>query len=56
MPHIIGGITAVVLGVAGVIHWWDNFGDFLRGFIPLVLLVGGITAISVGWRFKARMK
>ena len=48
MPHIIGGAIAAVLGIMGIVGWWDNFGDFLRGFIPLAFLVGGLIAISTG--------
>jgi hypothetical protein len=54
MTHIIGGVIAAVLGIMGIIGWWDNFGDFLRGFIPLVLFVGGIVAISTGMKTKEK--
>ncbi len=56
MAHIIGGIIAAILGIMGIIGWWDNFGDFLRGFIPLVLFVGGIIAISTGMKLKEKEK
>ena len=56
MAHIIGGIIAALLGIMGIIGWWDNFGDFLRGFIPLVLFVGGIIAISTGMKLKEKEK
>lgn len=56
MAHIIGGMIATALGVLGMIGWWDNFGDFLRGSIPLILLVGGAVAIGTGIRFKAKGK
>ena len=48
MAHIIAGAVAAVLGLMGIIGWWDNFGDFLRGFIPLALLIGGLVAIATG--------
>ena len=48
MVHIIGGAIAAILGLLGIIGWWDNFGDFLRGFLPLALLVGGLIAVSAG--------
>ncbi|MBF0489296.1 MAG: hypothetical protein HQL15_01580 [Candidatus Omnitrophica bacterium] len=50
MAHIIGGIIAAVLGVFGIIGWWDNFGDFLRGSIPLFLLIGGLIALNTGFK------
>lgn len=56
MSHMMGGIIAVILGMMGIIGWWDNFGDFLRGFIPLVLFVGGLVAISTGMRLKEKGK
>lgn len=56
MSHMMGGVIAVILGVMGIIGWWDNFGDFLRGFIPLVLFVGGLVAISTGMRLKEKGK
>ena len=48
MAHIIGGGIAVVLGIMGIIGWWDNFGDFLRGGVPLFLLIAGLVALGTG--------
>ncbi|MBF0531959.1 MAG: hypothetical protein HQL23_02560 [Candidatus Omnitrophica bacterium] len=48
MAHIIGGAIAAVLGICGIIGWWDNFGDFLRGGVPLFLLIGGLIALNTG--------
>jgi hypothetical protein len=48
VTHIIGGIIAVVLGIIGIFGWWDNFGDFLRGFMPIALLIIGLIAVSTG--------
>ena len=56
MSHIIGGVIAAVIGIMGIIGWWDNFGDFLRGFIPLVLLIGGLVGISTGLKLKEEGK
>ncbi len=46
--HVLGGIVAVVLGAMGIVGWWDNFGEFLRGCMPLILLIGGLVAIGAG--------
>ena len=54
MAHIIGGAIAVALGIMGIIGWWDNFGEFLRGCIPLILFIGGLTAISIGLQLKKK--
>lgn len=48
MAHIIGGAIVAILGVIGIIGWWDNFGDFLRGGLPLILLIVGLIALSTG--------
>ncbi len=48
MNHLIGGAIAAVLGIMGIVGWWDNFGDFLRGAVPLFLLIAGLVAISTG--------
>ena len=52
MTHIIGGIIALLLGIMGIIGWWDSFGDFLRGSVPLVLLIGGLIALATGLQTK----
>jgi hypothetical protein len=56
MAHIIGGIIAALLGILGIIGWWDNFGDFLRGSIPLILFIGGLVAISTGLKLREKSK
>ncbi len=56
MAHIIGGCVAVVLGLMGIIGWWDNFGDFLRGSLPLALLIGGLIAVSTGIQLSQKKK
>lgn len=48
MPHIIGGVIVAILGLWGIIGWFDNFGDFLRGAVPLLLLIGGLIALNTG--------
>lgn len=50
MTHIVGGIIAVVLGIMGIMGWWEDFGEFLRGCMPLIFLVGGLLAIGTGMR------
>jgi len=56
MVHIIGGVIAAVLGILGIIGWWDNFGDFLRGAVPLFLLVGGLIALNTGLKLRKGKK
>ena len=52
MVHVIGGAIAAVFGIMGIIGWWENFGAFLRGCLPLTLLVGGLIAINTGIQLK----
>ncbi|MBF0123457.1 MAG: hypothetical protein HQL21_08675 [Candidatus Omnitrophica bacterium] len=56
MVHIIGGAIAALLGIIGIIGWWDNFGDFLRGGMPLVLFIGGLVALNTGLKFLKEKK
>jgi len=48
MKHIIFGLVSALLGIWGIIVWWDEFGEIMRGFIPFVLLVIGIIGILAG--------
>lgn len=48
MVALIGGLAALVLGVIGLIGWWDEFLWLLKGVIPLVLLLGGALATYLG--------
>ncbi|MBF0386936.1 MAG: hypothetical protein HQL20_03675 [Candidatus Omnitrophica bacterium] len=56
MVHIIGGSIAAVLGIIGIIGWWDNFGDFLRGAMPLAIFIGGLVALNTGLKFLKEKK
>lgn len=49
MPLIIGGIFASVLGIAGLLYWFREFLAILAGALPIVLILGGILAIYVGY-------
>jgi len=50
MLHIIIGITAIVLGLLGVVRNWYMFIDTLGVIIPLALLGFGIVALLAGIR------
>ncbi|MBN1829461.1 MAG: hypothetical protein JW884_10000 [Deltaproteobacteria bacterium] len=49
MQVLIGGIVAAVLGLIGLIFWWQEFLIILMGGIPIILLLGGALAIYVGY-------
>ena len=48
MKILTGGIIASLLGLAGLIGWWQEFVAILQGAIPPLLLVGGLIAIYAG--------
>ncbi|HDD43623.1 MAG TPA: hypothetical protein ENG63_02000 [Candidatus Desulfofervidus auxilii] len=48
MKILIGGLAALVLGVAGIIVFWKQFLIFLAGGIPLLLLLFGALASYLG--------
>ena len=48
MAGIIGGGIAIILGLLGVIFWWDYFIAILKGGIPVILLLGGIIVLVAG--------
>ena len=48
LTGIVGGGIAVVLGLLGLIFWWDLFLILLKGSVPLILLLGGIISLVAG--------
>lgn len=48
MVAMIGGLAALLLGLIGLIAWWDEFLWLLKGCIPLILLLGGALAVYLG--------
>lgn len=50
MTHLIVGLTLLALGAWGMIAWWGDFGEFLRGLIPLLLVLVGLVGIGAGLR------
>jgi flagellar motor component MotA len=49
MTALLGGIVALVLGLIGIIVWWGDFLEILRGSVPLILLLGGALAAYLGF-------
>lgn len=56
MAHVVGGAIVALLGLVGIIVWWDNFGDFLRGGLPFMLLIVGLIAVNAGLKLKKGKK
>jgi hypothetical protein len=55
MKHVIFGLVSALLGIWGIIVWWDEFGDVMRGLVPLVLLVIGIIGIMAGLQVQKEL-
>ncbi len=48
MVALIGGVAALILGVIGLIAWWEEFIWLLKGVVPVILLLGGALAAYLG--------
>jgi hypothetical protein len=49
MSLLIAGAVAAVLGIVGLIAWWNDFFIILRGAAPLAMLLSGILAVYIGY-------
>jgi hypothetical protein len=49
MAALAGGVGALVLGVIGIIVWFGDFLDLLKGGVPLMLILGGALAAYLGF-------
>ena len=50
MVHVIVGLVFVTLGAWGIIEWWDDFGEVLRGLVPLLIALWGLAALGAGFQ------
>lgn len=48
MVALVGGVAALVLGIIGLVGWWSDFIDLLKGAIPVILLLGGALVTYLG--------
>lgn len=48
MSLLIGGAVSVIIGLLGLIFWWNDFLVILKGGLPLVFICGGILAVYIG--------
>ena len=46
---VIGGLIAIVLGVVGLVNWWEEYiVGFLISGLVIILLFGGLLAVMAG--------
>ena len=45
---VLGGIVAILLGVTGLVCWWDWFIHALQATVPAILILGGLIALFAG--------
>jgi hypothetical protein len=48
MTNLVIGLICLAVGAWGLVAWWEEFGDVLRGFVPLLLVLLGLAAIGAG--------
>lgn len=48
MGALIGGIIAVIVGIVGIINWWELFLKGLKAAVPFFVLLVGVIAIAAG--------
>jgi FtsH-binding integral membrane protein len=48
MPSVIFGLLALALGLLGVTAWWWSVTEFLRGALPVALIILGLIALAAG--------
>jgi len=49
MSLLIAGAISTVLGLIGLMAWWSEFLNLLKGALPLAMLLGGILSVYVGF-------
>lgn len=48
MPSVIFGLLTLALGLWGLTAWWWSVTEFLRGALPIILIVFGMVALAAG--------
>ncbi|GMT41905.1 MAG: hypothetical protein IEMM0002_0316 [bacterium] len=48
MPNIIVGLVTIAVGLWGLSVWWWSVAEFLRGFVPIALILFGLVALGAG--------
>ncbi|MBN1622522.1 MAG: hypothetical protein JW871_08025 [Endomicrobiales bacterium] len=48
MLAVIFGLMFIVLGLWGVVVWWPDFLNVIKGLIPFMFVCGGFIAMIAG--------
>lgn len=54
MVSVVFGILAVILGVVGIHRWTGDLIHFLKGMLPVALMISGFIAIVAGGSSRKR--
>jgi hypothetical protein len=49
MSLLMGGAVSVIIGLIGLVVWWVDFLIIVKGGIPIILILGGILAVYIGF-------
>ena len=49
---IVFGLVIIALGVWSLYVWWWSFTEFIRGFVPVALVLFGLVALGAGLSSK----
>ena len=49
MAALGGGVVAVILGIIGIVMWWGDFLEILKGTLPVLFILGGGLAAYLGY-------
>ncbi len=52
MTSIIGGVLALGVGIWAMSEYWWSFAELMRGLVPLLLVVGGMVALTGGIKMR----
>ncbi|MDR1396548.1 MAG: hypothetical protein LBJ14_02280 [Desulfarculales bacterium] len=48
MVVFIGGVIAFILGIIGLVSWWEEFITMFKAILPVIFLLGGAVAAYIG--------
>jgi Tfp pilus assembly protein PilO len=48
MIPFIGGVIACVLGIIGLVVWWEPFITMFKAMLPIIFILGGAVAAYIG--------